>query len=227
MQIAHIRTSPYQPSSNSNAELVNRDLIRHIRIFCADKTDFPRHLPAIASAINTSINSTTKVTPYYCCFGKQFKSPLDSAMTDTITPSLRDNCPKGLEQIADNLQILREIVQETAMAVKTKVAESRNKKANAPIFAVGDRVYIAAKLAKRKLNNRKHFFPFCGPYVVTAKPQTYLAKLIHFSTQRPIKRYINTAHLISASDVRRENREAESSPQAATLVSVDASVAPT
>ena len=204
MNIAHVTTSPFWPRSNSTAELVNKSILRHIKAFCDDKTDFARHLPAIAAGINTTYNCTTQVTPYFCCFGKNYVTPLDTAMTDTVPQSLRQNCPRGLEQIAENLQILHQIVQETATASKAHVAELRNKHAKEPNFNVGDRVFVASKFMTGKVHNRKHHRNYWGPFCIAQMPTTNLAKLIHWHTQRPLKNLINVAHLVSACDERRE-----------------------
>jgi hypothetical protein len=204
MNIAHMKTSPYWPRTNLTAELVNKSMIRHIKAFCEGKTDFSRHLLAIAAGINTTYSCTTKVTPYFCCFGKNYVAPLDTAITDTIPQSLRQNCPRGLEQTAENLQILHEIVQETATASKAHVAELRNKNAKDRNFNVGDRVFNASKFMTGKLHNREHHRHFSGPFSIVQMPSTDLAKIIHWHTQRTLKNLVYVASLVSADDERRE-----------------------
>jgi transposase InsO family protein len=55
MQAHHIKSSPYRPQTNSLSELRNKHIIRHLRAYCTDSTNFHEFLPAISAAINGTV----------------------------------------------------------------------------------------------------------------------------------------------------------------------------
>jgi hypothetical protein len=54
----HIKTSPYRAQTNSLSELQNKHIVRHLRAYCLATSQFPQYLPAVAAAINTTVNTT-------------------------------------------------------------------------------------------------------------------------------------------------------------------------
>ena len=204
MKIAHITTSAYHPNSNSLVELQNRSLIRHLRAHCEDKSKFADFLPTIASAVNATVQTTTGFSPYFTVFGKSYTAAIDTRMNASEATSIRSTCPKGLEQVAEKLKVFREIVQQSTIDTKQRDSERRNKKATKTTFREGERVYLAARFVDRKWNNAKHHYRYVGPYCILRMPTEYLAKLQEYNTGRILKRNVNTCHLISAEDDRRE-----------------------
>jgi N-glycosylase/DNA lyase len=52
MKVVHFKTSPYHPQTNSRSELINQHLIRVLRAYYKDITQFHLLLPIISAAVN-------------------------------------------------------------------------------------------------------------------------------------------------------------------------------
>ncbi|CAB0044087.1 unnamed protein product [Trichogramma brassicae] len=73
--VYHVTTPPYHPQANP-VERSNRTLKTLIAIYAQkDHREWDRHLPELRQAINTSVQSTTKVSPAYLNFGRHPQQP--------------------------------------------------------------------------------------------------------------------------------------------------------
>jgi hypothetical protein len=107
----HIKTSPYRAKVNSLAELQNKNLIRHISAYASDPSQFPQYLAAIAAGVNTSVNLTLGVAPYYVLYGKNFRFPFETALTSN-EQAFRSYDHPTLQALAQRMKIVREIVNQ-------------------------------------------------------------------------------------------------------------------
>ena len=91
LQVQKTWTSPYYPSVNGRAEKMNDILAAYLRkaraISESNKTDFVQYLGPLALHYNTTVCSTTRVSPHDALFGYNAKLPLWQSFED-IFPTL-------------------------------------------------------------------------------------------------------------------------------------------
>jgi hypothetical protein len=203
MQAHHIKTSPYRPQTNSLSELQNKHIIRHLRAYCTDSTNFHEFLPAIAAAINGNVNTALGTSPFFILYGMNYRVPFETALTSNEL-SFRDvwDMP-GLEPLAKRLEIIRDIVHQNIREARANTERIKNVDAKPHDFQVGDRVFVSAEMDSSRITNRKHSPAFIGPFVVV-QLKNNLAKLVHFYTGKPLKNFINVDKLKRLRDEPRE-----------------------
>jgi hypothetical protein len=181
MQAHHIKTSPYRPQTNSLSELQSKHIIRHLRAYCTDSTNFHEFLPAIAAAINGNVNTALGTYPFFIRYGTNYRFPFETALTSSEL-SFRDvwDMP-GLESLARRLEIFRDVEHQNIREARANTERIKNVNAKPHDFQVGDRVFVSAEMDSSRIMNRKHSPAFIGPFVLV-ELKNNLAKLVHFYT---------------------------------------------
>jgi hypothetical protein len=107
MQAHHIKTSPHRPQSNSLSKLQNKYIIRHLRAYCTDSTNFYEFLPAISAAINGNVNTALGTSPFFILYGMNYRFPFETALTSNELSFRAVWDMPGLELLARRLEIIR------------------------------------------------------------------------------------------------------------------------
>lgn len=75
-----LRTTPYHPQGNGSCERFNKTLLSLLgSLEEQDKARWPDHLPALLMAYNTTVHSSTGMTPYFIMYGRHARLPVDIA----------------------------------------------------------------------------------------------------------------------------------------------------
>jgi hypothetical protein len=203
MQAHHIKTSPYRPQTNSLSELQNKHIIRHLRAYCTDSTNFHEFLPAIAAAINGNVNTALGTSSFFILYGMNYRFPFETALTSNELSFREVWDMPGLESLAKRLEIIRDIVHQNIREARANTERIKNVNAKPHDFQVGDRVFVSAEMDSSRITNRKHSPAFIGPFVLV-QLKNNLAKLVHFYTGKPLKNFINVDKLKRLRDEPRE-----------------------
>ena len=76
LQIKHTHTTPYHPSANAAVEIINKTVAKYLASFVDSTTlDWPLLVAPMQFAYNTSINSSTKASPFFITFGQEARLP--------------------------------------------------------------------------------------------------------------------------------------------------------
>ena len=150
LQIHKKRTTAYRPSSNGQAERVNRGLLAAIRCY-VDKhqKDWDEYLPQITAAMRSAVNRSTGFSANALMLGREINTP-----AEFLHPFSQEK-PKGEEEY---VRSFREAMQETHSEVRKtlKVQLKRAKdyydiKSRIQQFNTGDAVYSLDNARKNKL----------------------------------------------------------------------------
>ena len=78
MGIVKTRTTPYHPQSDGLVEILNLTLLSMLATAVLERHfEWEDHLHHLCMVYNSSIQATTKYTPFYLMFGRQAKMPID------------------------------------------------------------------------------------------------------------------------------------------------------
>jgi hypothetical protein len=203
MQAHHIKTSPHRPQTNSLSQLQNKHIIRHLRAYCTDSTNFHEFLPAIAAAINGNVNTALGTSSFFILYGMNYRFPFETALTSNDLSFREVWDMPGLESLAKRLEIIRDIVHQNIREARANTERIKNVNAKPHDFQVGDRVFVSAEMDSSRITNRKHSPAYIGPFVLV-QLKNNLAKLVHFYTGKPLKNFINVDKLKRLRDEPRE-----------------------
>jgi hypothetical protein len=190
IQAHHIKTSPYRPQTNSLSELQNKHIIRHLRAYCTDSTNFHEFLPAISAAINGNVNTALGTSSFFILYGINYRFPFETALTSNELSFREVWDMPGLDSLAKRLEIIRDVVHQNIREARVNTVRIKNVNAKPHDFQVGDRVFVSADMDSSRITNRKHSPAFIGPFVLV-QLKNNLAKLVHFYTGKPLKNFIN------------------------------------
>jgi hypothetical protein len=203
MPAHHIKTSPYRPQTNSLSELQNKHIIRHLRAYCTDSTNFHEFLPAISAAINGNVNTALGTSPFFILYGMNYRFPFETALTSNELSFREVWDMPGLESLARRLEIIRDEVHQNIREARANTERIKNVNAKPHDFQVGDRVFVSAEMDSSRITNRKHSPAFIGTFVLV-ELKNNVAKLVHFYTGKPLKNFINVDKLKRLRDEPRE-----------------------
>uniref|UniRef100_A0ABD2XIF1 Integrase catalytic domain-containing protein n=1 Tax=Trichogramma kaykai TaxID=54128 RepID=A0ABD2XIF1_9HYME len=175
--VHHVTTPPYHPQANL-VERSNRMLKTLIAIYAQkDHREWDRHLPELRQAINTSVQSTTKVSPAYLNFGRHPQQPKSLRReVEARGPKIRINPSVWVDRVR-HLDALRDLVAkhiDKAFARQTRAYDKGRKVVS---FKEGDLVLRKTHPLSDRLKGRlsKLAPKFDGPFRIAKilGPDTY------------------------------------------------------
>ena len=169
--IKHITTTAGHPECNGQVENFNKFITACVAIQCGTTgVEWDDCLADTVYTYNTSVNDSTRMTPYYLVFGVKARNYLDNIFQ---WEELRECDVTRDEQIA-KVVIARQKARKDTEKSQLKNMNRVNQKRGQIEFNVGDRVLLEMK--HLKLSKGGKLKPkFSGPYVVLKKisPLTY------------------------------------------------------
>ncbi|CAF3929700.1 unnamed protein product [Rotaria sp. Silwood1] len=170
MNTPHIFSASYHPQTNGQVERFNATFAAQLAKYCnSEKTDWDLYLPSIVYAYNTSLHSTTKLTPYELAFARNPKSPFDSASPTLHLPPLHSFYPY-LQRVRD---LLTNKARTNILQHQSHWKKRYNQYRSDPSYQIGDLVYDHIPAGRSKLDARR-----LGPCIIidTSGQQHYLVK---------------------------------------------------
>ena len=156
-----------------------------LRAYTYENTEWTKLLPAIEFAYNNSIQSSTKLSPFYCVNGQ---NPILPA--DFLIKTIESSNPTASEfaaKVSKAIQTAQENLKE-ATDYQTEYANLSRREV---IFSEGEEVLLSTKFIKDKaqadkVNKLKN--PYCGPFKVTQviSPVVYKLDLPSYMKIHPV-----------------------------------------
>ena len=166
--VRHVTTPPYHPQANP-VERSNRTLKAMISAFVgADHRNWDLHVHEFRHAVNTAVQSTTKVSPAFLNFGRHPR-PVKSLRREVESGKLVERIdPVVWEDRMKRLDALRDLVGRHIDEAREVQRKHYNKGRKEAQFAVGDRVLRKAHHLSdaAKKFNAKLAEKYEGPYEV-------------------------------------------------------------
>ncbi|KAL9408367.1 hypothetical protein AB3S75_046848 [Citrus x aurantiifolia] len=167
-------SSSYHPQSDGQTEVVNRTLEQYLRCFTGDQPrKWTEWIPWAEFSYNTSIHSSTKMTPFETVYGFPPPSPLayvpGTSRVQAVDEYLRDR-DAILRELRHNLSVARDRMKSQADQNRREVS-----------FMVGDYVYLKLQpyrqtsvAFRRSMKLAPRFY---GPYQIVEKVGAVAYKL--------------------------------------------------
>jgi hypothetical protein len=162
MKSKHVRSTPYSPQTNGNAEKacgIVKDMLKHY--VKRNLKDWAHYLPQVTFCYNISVHKTTKYSPFYLLYNREPKIPVDIAM----------NLPRDF-----NYGIkLQKAVEDCRELVKLRIQDSQHdnkeyydRKHKSTEFVVGDFVSLYTPHTEVGLS-KKFLSQKTGPFKIIEK----------------------------------------------------------
>ncbi|KAJ0668240.1 putative nucleotidyltransferase, Ribonuclease H [Helianthus annuus] len=156
-------SSSYHPQSDGQTEVVNRTLEQYLRCFAGDKPKkWADWLPWAEFSYNTSVHTSTKVTPFEAVYGRPPPRVL-SYVPGTSNLQAVD------EYLSDRDKLLRELRSNLVVA-QSRMKSWADSKRREVEYSVGDLVYVRLQPYRQSTvvtrSSAKISPKFFGPYRV-------------------------------------------------------------
>lgn len=163
MGIHQVNTTAYHPQTDGLVERFNRTMTDMLAK-TVDKSgrDWDVRLPYVLFAYRTSMQESTRESPFYLLYGRDPQLPTEAALTVPQSRELMDVDSYKTElvcSLADAWKLAQDNVKKAQKRQKT----SYDRSARLPKFTVGDRVFLYMPAAK-STKAYKFAKPFRGPY---------------------------------------------------------------
>uniref|UniRef100_A0A3B1J8K5 Gypsy retrotransposon integrase-like protein 1 n=1 Tax=Astyanax mexicanus TaxID=7994 RepID=A0A3B1J8K5_ASTMX len=137
------RTTSYRPQGNGQCERFNRtlhDLLRTLPV--EEKRHWPRHLPQLTFAYNTTPHQTTGQTPHFLMFGYHPRLPVDFLLgTGEVTAST-EPLEEWVQKHQQSLQLVYGHVRQRSEEQAQRRNRSHNEQLTDAGFEEGQLVYV-------------------------------------------------------------------------------------
>ncbi|UYV84871.1 hypothetical protein LAZ67_X003796, partial [Cordylochernes scorpioides] len=153
-QIQHCLTTSYHPQTNGLTERLNRTLINMISMYVnVDQRNWDEILPFITHAYNTTIQETTKYSPFFLLYGREPVSILDD--TNIFIEPDSEDYDEYVSKLMEKIVRTRDIVKVNTEKSQEKMINYYNQKHRQTGYEPGDLVALWTPIRKPG----KWFFP--------------------------------------------------------------------
>src|SRR5437762_1515114 len=171
-------STAFHPQTDGQSEALNQVLEQYLRIFCTyHQDDWVELLPFAEFSYNNSVNTSTKMTPFYAVYGQHPRS---------VWPSIQEKCVAGNEFV-DRLETLREELRENLSIARERMRKFHDKKKEPqPDFQVGDKVLLNAKNIKTLRPSKKLDHRMRGPWTIIKRvgPRAFKLDMKEYKGQK-------------------------------------------
>jgi hypothetical protein len=168
LQVTQAMSSAYHPETDGQTERVNRVMQEVLRHYVNPlQTDWDQWLPCVEFAINNSVHSGTKETPFFLNYGIHPSTPL--SMQTPAQRAARSRLPAAVKFTADMTAAL-DRAKRCLQAAQDRMKAQADRKRTDLQFSVGDQVWLDSKnIAVQHTGSRKLMPRRLGPFKVASR----------------------------------------------------------
>ena len=185
-------STAYHPQTDGQTERVNQELEQYLRVFVGERQDdWYSLLPLAEFAYNNHVHSSTQQTPFLLDTGQHPRMGFELHQPPSRV--------EAVNEFTDRMKsTLEEVRSELAKAKDNMARYYNQRRAPAPTFAPGDKVYLDSSdihttRLSRKLSHRR-----LGPYQVERRVGRYAYRLALPHSMRRLHPVFNIVKLTLA-----------------------------
>ena len=192
-QVTRHHTSSFHPECNSVVERTNSTLAQAIRSYCnVEQNNWHKQLPAIMMAFRNAQSATTGYTPYELVFGRQMRTPLDTALIpkETLTKTAQEH----MQELVDSLKLTNLLVTSNRLAAQARQKQQHDRTAKEPDFRLRQQVMLKKQNITPGLS-KKLCPKFDGPFYITKVGPNHTFNLRRQSNHKPMRPRVHANRL--------------------------------
>jgi transposase InsO family protein len=166
-------SSAYHPETDGQTERVNQTIEAYLRAFTSyHQDDWEKWLPLAEFASNNVTSETTGVSPFFANYGFHPRMGVEARQPcpPNMTPAQKTQFYQA-NTVADRFERILDQLKALARQAQQRYEDNANTdRADAPVFRIGDMVYVNTQNMKTSRAMKKLDDKWAGPYRVV---QTY------------------------------------------------------
>ncbi len=164
LDIKKTRTTPYHPQSDGMIERFNRTLLSMLSTAVdQDQRSWDLQLPLLMLAYRTSMQETTRATPFFLMFGRHAKLPIDIEFN--LPTSNYSSLSQYQKRLGEQLQQAYKTVRQHTLVEQTRHKVLYDRQAHGTSYHVGDEVWLHCPAVPRGRSRKLHR-PWQGPFTI-------------------------------------------------------------
>lgn len=144
--IDHIKSTPYYPQGNGQAEATNKTLLRILsRMVYEEPKRWSDHLPLVLWAYRTSKRTSTQATPFSLIYGTEAVVPVEiDVLSARLALASKVLDPERRAYDVEVLEERRQKAEKKRQTYQDQISRAYNKRVKPRTLRVGDLVLKAA-----------------------------------------------------------------------------------
>ena len=186
LDVQKVNTSGYHPQCDGLVERFNATLTDMIaKTTQSHGRDWDRHLPYLLYAYRSTVQSSTRESPFFLLYGRDPRLPLDTTLSQPSTPYMIDVDDYKTELVA-GLSDAWKLAGEQVKLAQQRQKSQYDRKSQELNLQPGDRVMVYMPSEKQG-KARKVARPYYGPYrVISVTPTNVEVRLVDKPTEQSI-----------------------------------------
>ena len=166
LNIEKIRTSPRHPCCNGMVERFNATIIRMIKSYLENETEWDLNVGCLSAAYRSSVHESTQFTPNMMMFGREVRMPVNLMLGDP--PYEQHSEVEYVQKIKENIQKAHCLARKYLKQSRRRQCESHDVKISLNNYPPGGVVWCINET--RKPRQCKKLQPLWqGPFLVMKK----------------------------------------------------------
>jgi len=161
-------SSAYHPQTDGQTERMNRILEDYLRRYVGqDQSSWGDLLPIAEFAINTSVQESTKYTPFFLNNGRHARGPLDSPAVKSLSPDEADRSGPAVKDFITGMQEALKEAKKNLLAAQSRQKAQADKARRDESFQPGQKVLLSSRNLQLKATKSRKLVPkWLGPFTV-------------------------------------------------------------
>jgi len=174
--------------TDGQTEVANKMLLQLLRSYASDHPrTWDSDLVMAELAYNASMSTSTGVSPFYALYGRHPRMPIDLKI---------DSKNQAVQDLVTHVRSVWDTVKKNLKKAQDRQCRSANRRRRAVNYVVGDKVLVATKVFKLKLEGaRKVMRVWQGPFEVLDVPSPVNVKV-------KMPRHLRTHNVLHVSKVK-------------------------
>ncbi len=185
LEVRKTQSSPRHPQGNGQVERFNRTLIKMLKSYTKDDTDWDQFLGCLTAAYRATPHESTGLTPNMLMLGREVRLPME--VIHGYTESRNKSHGEHVDYIRERLYKAHEIARKHLKEAAQRQKDYYDIKTHLNTYCPGDMVWYLSEIRKEGVSPKLQH-TYVGPYLVLTNLNNidYLLQLDSKGKQRVV-----------------------------------------